>query len=278
MEKNIKLEELELEKIEIIPTFNVRDNNGGKDEDNELKDSLLTTEGNIQPIIVCKKQDKYELIAGERRLRGLKDTGFKKALVIIYDNLTNIQKIELMFNENLGRRKLSWQEELKALKRLEKAGFEVNVELLKQHSFNHVKISKLLEALFAVNEYPELLKEKTLNSCIIKYRKNKRDEEGIDTNKKIISNNKLNSIVIDELKEEVNYYKNNVYDTIKKLDQAERLFNGVWLKNEVIDLVNSTRICIDFGKLEEQNNECIKCKKETKKTYEKCLLYRETMK
>ncbi len=62
--------------------------------------------GIIQPLIVTQKDGKYELIAGERRLRAAKIIGLNKVPVIIRD--ANAQaKLEVALVENLQRENLN---------------------------------------------------------------------------------------------------------------------------------------------------------------------------
>lgn len=282
---NIKLDEIPILSIDVIPAFNVRED-FGDEETKDLEESLKATNGNIQPIIVCKKNDRYELISGERRLRALKASAFEKALVIIYDKLTDLQKTQLMFNENLGRKHLTWQEEIKALRRLQQLGHEIDPGFLENQKLSKQKIWSLLEGLQAVEEYPELLKEKTRKLCILKYRKIKREETGVikDSSKvnlsKIVKDDavekeKIDTLVIDELKKEVKYYKENIFDAVKKSDKIERLSNGIWLRSEVKQLIEASRTCEDFGKLDEKVATCKKCQKEELNIYTKCEFYRD---
>ncbi len=89
------------------------------DEDaiEELADSIKQF-GVIQPLIVKKKEDYYEIIAGERRWRACKKAGLKKVPVIIkeYDD-KEILKISLI--ENLQREDLNPIEEAQAYQRLQ---------------------------------------------------------------------------------------------------------------------------------------------------------------
>lgn len=63
--------------------------------------------GIIQPLIVGSKKDgKYELIAGERRLRASKLAGLKEVPVIIKD-VDNQDKLELALIENIQREDLN---------------------------------------------------------------------------------------------------------------------------------------------------------------------------
>lgn len=285
MEK-IKLDEIAVDLIDIVPAFNIRED-FGNEETKDLEESLKSTKGNIQPIIVCRKGERYELVTGERRLRGLKSTGLLNALVIVYDELTELQRTQLMFNENLGRKQLTWQEELKALKRLQTLGYEIDFQFLEnQQKLSKQKIWSLLEGLCAVEEFPELLNEKTRKACILKYRQLKRETEGnipdrkiniktiLDTTKKLGSE----SMVIEELKDEIEHYKTqleDIYEAIKKSDKIERLSKGIWLADEIKQLVESARTCETFGKLEEKDSICKTCKKETPNVYAKCEFFRD---
>ncbi|MEA1962752.1 MAG: ParB/RepB/Spo0J family partition protein [Patescibacteria group bacterium] len=64
--------------------------------------------GVIQPLIAAKKKigDKYELIAGERRMRAAKLSGLKKVPVIFRD-VNEQQKLEVALIENIQRENLS---------------------------------------------------------------------------------------------------------------------------------------------------------------------------
>ena len=72
---------------------------------NELSESIKK-HGLLQPIIVIKKDDKFVLIAGERRLRATKIAGFKKIKAIIADieskNLRELALIENIQREDLN--------------------------------------------------------------------------------------------------------------------------------------------------------------------------------
>jgi ParB family chromosome partitioning protein len=288
----MKLENISVEKIDLIPSFNVRIE-FGDDETKDLKESIRTTDGNIQPILVCQKNDRFELISGERRLKALKDLGRATASCIVYDNLTDLQKSQLMYNENLGRKNLSWKEEVKAIKKLKTLGFDISAETIAVHK----NVSKgvawnLLEALQAVEEFPELINEKTRRNCIERYKQikklEKEKQEGIKerkitikealTSDKIVRQRNIETMVIEELKQEVSHYKEklgDIYGLIKQLDKIERLSQGVWLSEEIRQLIEAARSCETFGKLDEKDKECIECQKETSGNYAKCEFYRD---
>ena len=82
----------------------------------ELAESIKQV-GIIQPIIVQKREDYYEIIAGERRWRAARMAGLKEVPVIIKE-LTNKEILELSLIENIQREDLNAIEEAKAYKRL----------------------------------------------------------------------------------------------------------------------------------------------------------------
>ncbi len=84
----------------------------------ELIDSIRE-HGIIQPLIVRRNGDKYELIAGERRWRAAKEVGLADAPVIIR-TATDQEVLELALIENLQREDLNPIEEALAFSRLAK--------------------------------------------------------------------------------------------------------------------------------------------------------------
>ncbi|HIX29343.1 MAG TPA: ParB/RepB/Spo0J family partition protein, partial [Candidatus Blautia stercoravium] len=73
--------------------------------------------GVLQPLLVQKKGDYYEIIAGERRWRASKLAGMKEVPVIIKD-FTEQETVEISLIENIQRENLNPIEEAAAYKRL----------------------------------------------------------------------------------------------------------------------------------------------------------------
>lgn len=88
------------------------------DEDTllELADSVKQV-GILSPILVQKREDYYEIIAGERRWRAAKIAGLKEVPVII-KNLTEQEILEIALIENIQRERLNPIEEAFAYKKL----------------------------------------------------------------------------------------------------------------------------------------------------------------
>lgn len=83
---------------------------------NDLAESIKQ-HGIISPLIVTKLGDRFELIAGERRLRSAKLIGLKEVPVIIRAEQEQ-KKLELALIENLQREDLNPLESARAYKRL----------------------------------------------------------------------------------------------------------------------------------------------------------------
>lgn len=82
----------------------------------ELADSIKQF-GIIQPLIVHKKDEHYEIIAGERRWRAAKMAGLKEVPVII-KKYTDREILEISLIENIQRENLNPIEEAKAYRKL----------------------------------------------------------------------------------------------------------------------------------------------------------------
>lgn len=97
----------------------------------ELAESIKE-HGVIQPIIVAKKDDYYQIVAGERRWRASKKAGLKTIPVVVrnYDE-RKIREVALI--ENIQRQDLNAIDTARAIK-----------ELMEEHSLTQEEIAKTL--------------------------------------------------------------------------------------------------------------------------------------
>ena len=89
--------------------------------DEEALDELassIKTDGVLQPIIVNKKDNYYEIVAGERRWRAAKKAGLTEMPCIIKDDITEKTNKEIALIENLQRVDLNPIDKAKGLKEL----------------------------------------------------------------------------------------------------------------------------------------------------------------
>ena len=106
-----------------------------KFDDEKIKElaQTLQTHGMIQPIVVRKKNDdKYEVIAGERRLRAAKLLGWETISAIVR-NLTDRETASVALIENIQREELSVIEEAQAYQ-----------QLIKMHSLTQEALAQRL--------------------------------------------------------------------------------------------------------------------------------------
>ena len=91
-----------------------------KSFDSEKIDELaqsIKQYGIIQPIIVCKKDDYYQIIAGERRWRAAKKAGVKEVPVVVKE-YSDREIAEISLIENIQREDLNPIEEALSYKQL----------------------------------------------------------------------------------------------------------------------------------------------------------------
>lgn len=109
----------EILEIEIVK-IHARDNQPRKSFDDETIDDLaksIEKYGLLNPIVVRKKNDKYEIVAGERRYRAVKKLGLKTIDAIIKDyEEKDVEVLSLI--ENIQREDLKVLEEANAYKKL----------------------------------------------------------------------------------------------------------------------------------------------------------------
>ena len=103
----------------IVPNKNQPRKLFDKDSLDELKNSIKER-GIIQPLIVRKsadRVDKYELIAGERRLQAAQSAGLHEVPVVIIQ-ADNLKSLELAIIENVQRQNLNPIDEAESYKKL----------------------------------------------------------------------------------------------------------------------------------------------------------------
>lgn len=111
----------------------------------ELADSLKA-QGMVQPIIVRMVDNKYEIIAGERRWRAAQIAEFTKVPVVIKD-VSDRQTIAMALIENIQREDLNPLEEATALERLIKEFELTHQQAADSVGRSRVAVSNLLRLL-----------------------------------------------------------------------------------------------------------------------------------
>jgi len=128
----------------------------------ELKSSIKE-KGVIQPITVRQKDDGYELIAGERRLRAVQELNYTSIpAYIMSDVTTGDEMLELSLIENVQRQDLNPIELAKAYKQLQKEYGLTQEEVAKKVGKDRVTITNIIRLL----KLPEKIQDSLKNNEI----------------------------------------------------------------------------------------------------------------
>lgn len=119
----------EIEVVKIVPNPHQPRLRFDEEKLRELSNSIRE-HGIIQPLVVTKKDNGYEIIAGERRFQAAKLAGLLKVPVIARE-ATEQQKLELAIIENIHRHDLNPIEEAKSYVKLAQE-FDLNQEAVAQ--------------------------------------------------------------------------------------------------------------------------------------------------
>ncbi|MDD2409898.1 MAG: ParB/RepB/Spo0J family partition protein [Bacilli bacterium] len=122
--------------------------------------SSIKEHGIIQPLVLRKLGDKYEIIAGERRYKAATTAGLTEVPAII-SSLDDNQSAEVALVENVQRKNLTSIEEAKSYKKILEKGYLNQEQLAKKMGVNQSTIANKLRLLNLTKEVQEaLLNEK----------------------------------------------------------------------------------------------------------------------
>lgn len=133
-----------------------------EDELAELADSIKQN-GILQPLLVRRKGDIYEIVAGERRYQAARIAGLKEVPVVIRD-VSDDEIFKLALIENLQRSDLSPLEEASGYRQLIKEKGLTQDELAKILSRSRSTITNTLRLLDLPEEVQQLVEEGRLTA------------------------------------------------------------------------------------------------------------------
>ena len=152
---NMEKEIIEVSLDDIIPNRFQPRLSFDEDELNELAKSIRQ-HGIIQPLVLRKVGNKYEIIAGERRYKASFIAGLTKVPAIIID-LNDNESAEVAIVENIQRKNLSALEEAKSYKKLLDRGYLTQEELAVRMGKTQGSISNKLRLLNLSDEVQDAL-------------------------------------------------------------------------------------------------------------------------
>ncbi|WP_432627948.1 ParB/RepB/Spo0J family partition protein [Brotaphodocola sp.] len=129
---------------------------------NELAESIRQY-GVLQPLLVQKKRDHYEIVAGERRWRAARIAEVEKIPVIVRE-FSAQEAMEIALIENLQREDLDPIEEAKAYERLMLEFRMTQGEIAKRVSKSRTVITNSVRLLYLNPEVQKMVSEKRITS------------------------------------------------------------------------------------------------------------------
>lgn len=228
-----KIIEIDLDKIEFSPYQPRIEYNKEKIE--ELANSIKEN-GLIQPIIVKKNDNKYQIIAGHRRFLAFKKLNKESIPAIVKNEQSNEEIITL--TENLIRENLNPIEIAISLENiLEKKIAKNQSELAKILGINESTVSRYLKLLKLPEKIKQYIKEKKYTDLLVLNKlASLKPTEALEIFEQIIKNN-LNR---KESLELINKYKN----------KEKTLIKGIGYKIEKTS--KKTKIEIDISKIKSE--------------------------
>lgn len=124
--------------------------------------SSIKQHGIIQPLVLRRVNDKYEIIAGERRYKAATMAGLTKVPAVIADVDDN-KSAEVAIVENVQRRDLSAIEEARSYKNLLDKGYLTQAELAKKMGLSQSAIANKLRLLNLDEEVQQALIENKIS-------------------------------------------------------------------------------------------------------------------
>ena len=127
----------------------------------ELADSIRE-HGIIQPLVLRKLGDKYEIIAGERRYKAAQIVGLTTVPAVIA-NIDDNKSAEVALVENVQRRDLTAIEEARSYKNLLDKGYLTQEQLAKRMGLSQPAIANKLRLLNLDDEVQQALLEERIS-------------------------------------------------------------------------------------------------------------------
>lgn len=200
---------------------------------NSLAESIKQY-GIINPILVRQKEDKYEIIAGERRYRAAKKIGLTQVPVII-KTADEQEMSELALIENIQRQELSPIEEAKSYEEIIRIGNQTQESLAKKIGKSQASIANKIRLLSLPQEVQDALANKKISE------RHARSLLKLDSREKQIE--LLNRII----KEKLTVKETEQIINSKELDEDE-------IKQAISDIMKSLNIKEEEKEDDNMNN------------------------
>lgn len=193
---------------------------------NELADSIKE-HGVIQPIVVRKISDKYEIIAGERRYKASILAG-KTTIPAIVTDLDDRKSAEIALIENVQRQDLTPIEEAVSYKKILDMGYITQTELAEKLGKTQSTIANKLRLLNLDDEVQEALLDGKISERHARSLLRLKNNDQVNMLSRIINER----LTVRKTDEEVEKILNNSSSDSQKVIEREELQMNDEIKNE----------------------------------------------
>lgn len=209
-------------------------------DDSSLQElaSSIKQHGIIQPLVLRKVGDKYEIIAGERRYKASKIAGLTSVPAIV-SQLDDKNSAEVAIVENIQRRDLSSIEEARSYKTLLDKGYLTQDQLAKRMGVSQSAISNKLRLLSLTAEVQQALMDGKISERHARSLLQVSDnEEQINWLNRIINER----ITVRELEKMIKNRKSEEAPTIKMNPAMEDIIkNSDDIKKDIVTPVSTNQ-------------------------------------
>lgn len=133
------------------------------DEDLDELAQSIKANGIVQPIIVRRKNGKFQIVAGERRWRAAQKAGLQNVPAVVKD-VSDDKLLELALIENIQRQELNAIEEAKAYKNLVETIGLTQEMIAERVGKNRTVITTFMRLLKLPNNIQKLIEENKLTA------------------------------------------------------------------------------------------------------------------
>jgi ParB family chromosome partitioning protein len=141
----------------IVP-FSLQPRKEFSEEEIEMLSNSIKEKGLLQPLVVRRKEDIFELIAGERRMRASKKAGLQVVPAVVID-VSDEEALQVSLIENIQRTDLNPVEEASAYKKLQDKFNLSQQEIADRVSKNRSTVANYLRLFALPSEVLGMLKK-----------------------------------------------------------------------------------------------------------------------
>jgi len=206
----------------------------------------IKTHGIIQPLVLRKIGDKYEIIAGERRFKAASMIGLTKVPAIIV-TMDDNQSAEVALVENLQRKDLTAIEEAKSFKKLLDRGYLSQDQLAEKMGISQSSIANKLRLLNLSDTVQQALLEERISE---RHARSLLSVSDFTIQEKLLDKIQQERLTVRQLDEEINLLKNG--SNVEKMDTLTDFKD---IPSETIQQGSPSQYLFEIEKFDKDNEE-----------------------